>query len=200
MFRTACTAPRTDTRRTWQRCDVPGLAIRRQTWSCAKLERTASIRDLPDKDALLWQCQPILSGQNPVLQVSERIVCNCLVALRAEDQPNWRVLVGTGPVLSGVIEVQIHLASVSVGEAAEFQIYENQTPKAAMEEEQVHTVPVVPNPEPLLPGHEGEVVAKFQAGNAPGAGSTPPPVRAPNTRLSNREIRARTGPGCVRRA
>jgi hypothetical protein len=104
----------------------------------------------------------MLSGQNPVLQVSECIMRNCLVALRADDQPNWRVLVGTGPVLSGVIEVEIHLASVSVGEAAEFQIYEHQTPKAAMEEQQVRTVPVVANPEPLLAGHEGEVVAKFQ--------------------------------------
>jgi len=65
-------------------------------------------------------------------------------------------------VLAGVIEIEIHLASVSVGEAAEFQVYEDEAPKATMEEEQVHTVPVVPNPEPLLSGHEGEVIAKFE--------------------------------------
>src|SRR4051794_30695058 len=31
-----------------------------------------------------------------------------------------------------------------------------------MEEEQVYTVPVVPNAQPLLTGHEGKIVAKFK--------------------------------------
>jgi hypothetical protein len=36
-------------------------------------------------------------------------------------------------VLASVVQVEIHLAGVRVGEAAEFQIYENQAAQSAME-------------------------------------------------------------------
>jgi hypothetical protein len=37
-----------------------------------------------------------------------------------------RILFGARPVLAGVVEIQFHLASIGVGEPAEFQVDENQ--------------------------------------------------------------------------
>jgi hypothetical protein len=37
---------------------------------------------------------------------------NRLLALRAEDEPNRRVLVGSGPVFRGILKVEVHLANI----------------------------------------------------------------------------------------
>ena len=56
----------------------------------------------------------------------------------------------------------MHLAGVGVGELAELQIEEDQAAQAAMEEEQVHAIPVVADAQAALAADEGEVVAEFE--------------------------------------
>ena len=65
-------------------------------------------------------------------------------------------------MLSGVIEVKIHLAGVGVGKSAELQIDEDQAAESSMKKEQVHAVPIVADPKSLLAGHESKIVAKFE--------------------------------------
>jgi len=47
------------------------------------------------------------------------------------------------PVLAGVVQVQVHLARIGVGEAAELEIEYDEAPQSAVKEEQVDAIPVV---------------------------------------------------------
>ena len=66
------------------------------------------------------------------------------------------------PMLPGVVQVEVHLAGVRMGELPKFKVNEDQALQAAMEENQVDPIPLVPHPEPFLSGDEREVGAQFQ--------------------------------------
>jgi hypothetical protein len=52
-----------------------------------------------------------------------------------------------GPIeLTRIIEKKIHLSSVGMGEPTDLQIDDNQAAQTAMEKEEVHSIPFVPDP------------------------------------------------------
>ena len=62
-----------------------------------------------------------------------------------------------GPVFAGVVEVEVHLAGVGVGELAELQVDDDQAAELAVEEEEVDAIPFVADAKSLpswAPGDE----------------------------------------------
>lgn len=49
-----------------------------------------------------------------------------------------------------------------MGEAAKFQIENDEAAQAAMKEKQVHAIPFVINPQAALSADKGEIVAEFE--------------------------------------
>ena len=58
--------------------------------------------------------------------------------------------------------IQALHAGVSVGEAADLQVDDNETPQSPVEKQQVHPVPLAPDTQSPLPAHEAEIIAQFQ--------------------------------------
>jgi hypothetical protein len=56
----------------------------------------------------------------------------------------------------------MHLAHIRVGQAAEFQIDDDQAAQPAMKQQQIHAIPGLVDAQSTLPSHEGEAVPKFQ--------------------------------------
>jgi hypothetical protein len=49
-----------------------------------------------------------------------------------------------------------------VGEPVQLQVDDDQAPQAAMEEQEVDPIPAIPDAQPALPPHEGEVATELQ--------------------------------------
>ena len=91
----------------------------------------------------------------------ERIAGDGFVFLRTQNQPDRRILAVLHPVLSSVVQIQVHLTGVGVGELAELQVDDHQTTQAPVEKQQINAVPLVTDAEPPLPANEAEVAAQF---------------------------------------
>lgn len=113
-------------------------------------------------DSFVWQDGLVLGGENLVGQVVEGIMRFRGSLLGAEDQAYGRVFAGFGPVLAGVVEVEMHLAGVGVAELANLQVGQEQAPQAAMEENKIDAKPIVIEAKPPLATDKGEIVAQFQ--------------------------------------
>ncbi|HWR92319.1 MAG TPA: hypothetical protein VN300_07820 [Desulfobacterales bacterium] len=66
------------------------------------------------------------------------------------------------PVLSGIVEIEVHLAGVRVGEFPDLQVDDHQASQAAVEKEQVDSIPFVANAQAFLPANEAEVAAELK--------------------------------------
>src|SRR5207249_1240778 len=82
--------------------------------------------------------------------------------LGAKDQPDRRILVGTGPVMAGVVEVQVHLADVASSDSVKFQIDQHEAAKPAVKKDEIDAEPLVIDAQPLLAADEGEIVPQLQ--------------------------------------
>jgi hypothetical protein len=56
----------------------------------------------------------------------------------------------------------MHLAGIGVGELAKFQVYQQETPQPTMKENQVHTIPFIPDTESFLASYESKVPTKLK--------------------------------------
>jgi hypothetical protein len=65
-------------------------------------------------------------------------------------------------MLSGIVEVKIHLPGVGVSELPNFYFDEYEASQPSMEEEEIHAIPFDIHCEPLLTGNECKVIAQFQ--------------------------------------
>jgi hypothetical protein len=65
-------------------------------------------------------------------------------------------------VLGGVVQVDVHLARIGVGEAAELEVDQHQATQAAVVEDQVNAEPVVADAKAPLASNETEVTAELQ--------------------------------------
>ena len=65
-------------------------------------------------------------------------------------------------MLASIVEVEVHLACIRVGELRGFDIDDDQTAQAAIEEEKINAVPLVANPQSALATDKSEVSTKFQ--------------------------------------
>ena len=74
------------------------------------------------------------------------------------------------PVFPRIVEIEVHLSGVGVGEFADLQVDDHQTSQATMEKEQVHPIPFVADAQTLLPADEAEIAAQAPGERSPDAG------------------------------
>ena len=84
------------------------------------------------------------------------------IFLGAKDQSDGWILVGPRPVLTGVIEIEVHLARVSMSKLAKFEIDDHQAAEPAVEEKEIHTIPFGADTQASLAADEGEIAAQFE--------------------------------------
>ena len=64
--------------------------------------------------------------------------------------------------LARIVQVEVHLSGVGVGEGPDLQVDDHEASQAAVKEQQVHPVPLTAHAQPPLPAHEAEVISQFQ--------------------------------------
>ena len=85
----------------------------------------------------------------------------------AQDQADRFVLARHRQVFLGVVQVQVHLAGVRVGELTTLELDYYQATQHAVEQEKVDPVPLVVDADSLLPGHERGSRRPFPAETSP---------------------------------
>src|SRR5437899_778669 len=126
------------------------------------LEALARLLDLGGEALLVGKSEAVLAGEDLARQAFEGVAGDGLVLLRAEDQADGRVLARLHPVIAGIVEVEVHLAGIGVGELADLEVDDDQAPEPAVEEEEVDPVPLVTDAQAALAADEGELAAEFQ--------------------------------------
>src|SRR4051812_33110043 len=110
---------------------------------------------------LVRQLHPVLGGHHLVRQPVQRVPGHGGVLLRTQDQPGRRVLPVVRSMRLRVIQVQVHLPRVRVGEFPGLQVNHDQAPQPPAEELQVHPVPRIPHPQAALPPDERDIPAQL---------------------------------------
>ena len=131
------------------------------------LQPAPRFRQLRSEPLLVRQHCSVLRGEDLVGKVVESVTGEGFVLLGAENQAYGRVLALTGLVVGGVVQVDMLLPGVGVGEAAELEIDQHYATQAAVVEDLIHPVPLVPNTQALLAPDEAEVAAEFQQEGLP---------------------------------
>jgi len=67
------------------------------------------------------------------------------------------------PAFPCIVQVEVHLSGVGMGELADLQVDDHQTSQATMEKDEVHPIPFVADAQTLLPADEAEIPAKLQS-------------------------------------
>ncbi len=65
-------------------------------------------------------------------------------------------------MLLGVVAVHVHLSHIGMGQAAQFQVHDDQAAQLAVEEQQVHSIPGLIDAQPTLPTYEGKSFSQLQ--------------------------------------
>ena len=65
-------------------------------------------------------------------------------------------------MLTGVIAVQVHLPGVGVGQLTELEVDDHEAAQPAVEEDEVHAVPRVADPETPLAADEGKLWSQLE--------------------------------------
>lgn len=114
------------------------------------------------KEFFVGQDSLVFGGENLVGQVVQSVVSLCRALFRAENEADRRVFAGLGPIVAGVIQVEVHLAGVGVAEFSDLQVGQKQAAQTAVEENKIDAKPVVVEAEPPLTADESEIVAQLQ--------------------------------------
>src|ERR1017187_3694967 len=125
-------------------------------------EQSARCVDSSGDFGLVGEIQLVLAGEHLVREVAQSIMSDSRVSFRAQYQSHRRVLVRMGPMLARVVQIQVHLTGIGVCELTEFQIHDYESPKAAVEENQINPVPFGSDAQPFLSSDECDIVAQFQ--------------------------------------
>src|SRR5580700_4083468 len=129
---------------------------------CLLQQHFSGLGDFFGEFLLAGQRKLVLAGQNLVVQISQRVVSDGFVLLRAKDQSQGWVLMGQSPVLPRIVQVQIHLSGIGVGEFSDLQIDYYQAAQSSMKEQQIDAIPLVTDAQASLPCQEREVAAQFE--------------------------------------
>ena len=65
-------------------------------------------------------------------------------------------------MLSGVVQVEIHLSCIGVSEFTKFQLDNNQASKPSMEKEQIDPIPLCAHSQLLLTSNESKIIPQLQ--------------------------------------
>ncbi len=79
------------------------------------------------------QDEAVLSGKDLSVHAAESVTGDSGVRLGAEDQANRAVFFRQGQMFGGVVDVEVHLARVSVVKLADFEVNNHQAAQAAMD-------------------------------------------------------------------
>ena len=96
------------------------------SWERPDPDLTARTHQFLGQQLLIGQHGPIFGGQNLVWEPLKCVVRLGNALCCADNEANRRVLFGLRPVLTGIVEVQVHLAGVGVAELAGFQVDDQQ--------------------------------------------------------------------------
>ena len=67
----------------------------------------------------------VLAREDLVSQVAERVVGDSGIVFGAKDQTDRRIFICICPMLSGIVQVEIHLSCIGVGELSKLQLDNN---------------------------------------------------------------------------
>ncbi len=85
------------------------------------------------------------------------------VALFSTENQSYRgILSCLHPMLSGVVQVEVHLPCIGVAESTDLEINHDQATKTAMKEKQVDPEPRFVDSKSLLSSDESEVIPEFK--------------------------------------
>ena len=82
--------------------------------------------------------------------------------LAAQDQADRVALPSLRQVLFRVIQVQVHLPGVGVGERSDFQVDDDEAPEPPVKEQEIDPIPRLADSEATLTTNECEVPTKFE--------------------------------------
>src|SRR5579875_1275479 len=94
--------------------------------SSSRFQFPARLLQLFGDELFVRQNGLVLGGQNFVGQIVQGVVSFRSSLLRAEDEAHWRVLAWLYPMLTRVVEIEVHLAGVGVAELANLQVCQKQ--------------------------------------------------------------------------
>ena len=83
----------------------PALLLRLRPALVLRVQLAPTPLDFFRQQAFLWQRHSVLCGEYLVGESFERVFCNRMIPLGAENQPNRWILSGKRPVFAGVIQV-----------------------------------------------------------------------------------------------
>ena len=84
------------------------------------------------------------------------------VFFRTEDQTHRWLLMWMRPMLTRVVEIQVHLAGIRMREFSQFQVHHDEALQFAVEENQIDPIPFCSDAQALLARNEGEIVAQLK--------------------------------------
>ena len=119
---------------------VPPIVLSRG----AGLDLLARAGEFGGEGPLVRQGQAVFGGEDGVRETIEGIVSDSVILGGAEDQPDGRILVGQGPMLARIVEVEVHLSGIGMRERAELQLDHHEATQAA------------------VAGDEGETATEFE--------------------------------------
>ena len=91
----------------------------------------------------IWQLGSVLRCQNFVGEIVERIFDDGMVFFGAENHADRRIFARNGPVFCGIVQVEVHLTSVCMGEFADLQVNDDEAAQSAVEKQQIDAIPFI---------------------------------------------------------
>ena len=88
-----------------------------------------------------------------------------MVLFSAQDESHRRVLARQHPVLTRIIKVQVHLSGIRVRKFAELEVDDDEASQSSVEEQQIYTIPLVPDTQSVLTPDKGKIASELQEEN-----------------------------------
>ena len=85
-----------------------------------------------------------------------------MILFSAQDQSDRGVLVRQHPVLTGIIQVQVHLSRIRVRELPELEVDDDEASKSSMKKQQVNPIPLGPHAQSALSPDEGKIASELE--------------------------------------
>src|ERR1700689_3386116 len=101
-----------------------------------------SLFDPLRQTAFVWKRELVLSREHSIPQALQSIVRDRAVLFRTENQADRRILIRECPVLTSIVQIEIHLSGVGVSELTNLQIDDNQATQPPIEKQQVDAIPL----------------------------------------------------------
>ena len=126
------------------------------------LDKSSFALDLVGELFLGRQVELVAGGEDGLLVFGEGVFDHGVVLVGGEDEAKGGVVVGGAALAVVVVDVELELAEILVGELADFEVDEDVALEDGVVEDEVDVEVVAFEGEALLAGEEGEAVAEFE--------------------------------------